>query len=479
MLRAPELVAAARRTSGRHGREARSAARLRVARRGRRARRLLAGRVARRPERAADPRRRRRSSSRAALGRRRGSSPYDRLVIATGSSPAIPPIDGLDEVDYWTNIEATETLEVPARLARPRRRPGRLRARAVLPARSGSQVTLVQGGTRLLPRVDADAAALVDDALREDGVDIRLDATAEPGQPVTVCYLPAATSCRSTACWSRPAGGRTSTGSSALGLTITTRGVEVDERLRAAEDVWAIGDVTGIAPFTHVGKYHARIAATTSSAATCAPTTARSRPTIFTDPQVATVGDTRGRRRVDLDAAIGRRASRPTSARSATGFVKVVADPERRVLTGAVAVGPGVGRVAAAADARDPRRDADRGAARRDPALPDVQRRRLLGAARAEPRPVTRTPAGGRWQATAQVSDPKVVRGGQVRHVEVSDTSSIRYPLRNTRARDGLRNLVRGVNQVPAFRAHGATEQTLANLVQRANQVAEGRRPER
>ena len=60
---------------------------------------------------------------------------YDRLVIATGSSPAIPPIDGLDSIDYWTNVQATETLEVPARLARARRRPRRLRARTVLPAR--------------------------------------------------------------------------------------------------------------------------------------------------------------------------------------------------------------------------------------------------------------------------------------------------------------------------------------------------------
>ena len=42
--------------------------------------------------------------------------PYDRLVIATGSRPAIPPITGLDKVDYWTNVDATETLEVPARL---------------------------------------------------------------------------------------------------------------------------------------------------------------------------------------------------------------------------------------------------------------------------------------------------------------------------------------------------------------------------
>ena len=74
------------------------------------------------------------------------------------------------------------------------------------------------------------------------------------------------------------------------------RGIEVDERLRAAENVWAIGDVTGIALFTHVGKYHARVAAY-DIAGRDARADHRAIPaTIFTDPQVATVGDARGRR---------------------------------------------------------------------------------------------------------------------------------------------------------------------------------------
>ena len=60
---------------------------------------------------------------------------YDKLVLSTGSSPAIPPLDGLEGVDYWTNVDATETLEVPPRLVVLGARAGRLRARAVLPAR--------------------------------------------------------------------------------------------------------------------------------------------------------------------------------------------------------------------------------------------------------------------------------------------------------------------------------------------------------
>jgi len=102
---------------------------------------------------------------------------YDRLVIATGSAPVVPPIEGLDAVDYWTNIEATETLDVPGRLAVLGGGPVGCEL-AQFFQRVGSQVTLVQGDTRLLSRVDPEAAALVDEALRADGVDVRLGAQA-------------------------------------------------------------------------------------------------------------------------------------------------------------------------------------------------------------------------------------------------------------------------------------------------------------
>ena len=114
-------------------------------------------------------------------------------------------------------------------------------------------------------------------------------------------------------------------GLEALGLTVTPRGIVVDERLRAAENVWAIGDVTGIAQFTHVGKYHARIVAYDITGRTARADHRAIPATIFTDPQVATVGDARRPRRplgADLHAA-------PLDLRApeARGFVKVAADP--------------------------------------------------------------------------------------------------------------------------------------------------------
>jgi pyruvate/2-oxoglutarate dehydrogenase complex dihydrolipoamide dehydrogenase (E3) component len=263
--------------------------------------------------------------------------PYDRLVIATGSSPVIPPIDGLDTVEYWTNHQATETLEVPGRLAVLGGGPVGCEL-AQFFQRVGSQVTLVQGDTRLLSRVDADAAALVEDALREDGVDVRLNAqatevssgslTLADGSEVPFDRLLLATGRKPNV-----------DGLDALGLQITRRGIEVDDHMRAAENVWAIGDVTGIAPFTHVGKYHGRIAAYDMDGRDVRADHRAVPATIFTDPQVAMVGNTEGGVSSTWQLTSVPRLStyeRPKRP----GFVKVVADPERRVLTGAVAVGP-------------------------------------------------------------------------------------------------------------------------------------------
>ncbi len=262
---------------------------------------------------------------------------YDRLVIATGSSPVVPPIDGLDGVDYWTNVEATETLEVPERLLVLGGGPVGCEL-AQFFQRVGSQVTLVEGGSRLLARVDADAAELVADALREDGVDLRLGARA---QSVTSNSLLLADGSELKFDRLLLATGRKPNvdGLAPLALEISRRGIEVDGRMRAADNVWALGDVTGIAPFTHVGKYHARIAAYDMAGRDVRADHRAVPATIFTDPQVATVGDTEGGVSSTWQLTSVPRLStyeRPKRP----GFVKVVADPERKVLTGAVAVGP-------------------------------------------------------------------------------------------------------------------------------------------
>jgi pyruvate/2-oxoglutarate dehydrogenase complex dihydrolipoamide dehydrogenase (E3) component len=126
-----------------------------------------------------------------------------------------------------------------------------------------------------------------------------------------------------------------------LGLEIGARGIAVDERMRAAGNVWAIGDVTGVALFTHVGKYQARIAAANIAGGSARADYRALPATVFTDPQLASVGTVSG------EGLIYSRWELESTPRAYTyqdpvepGFIKVALDPARRVLVGAVAAGP-------------------------------------------------------------------------------------------------------------------------------------------
>jgi pyruvate/2-oxoglutarate dehydrogenase complex dihydrolipoamide dehydrogenase (E3) component len=267
---------------------------------------------------------------------------YDVLVISTGSSPAVPPIEGLDEVDYWTNREATETTEVPESVVVLGGGPVGCELSQFF-ARVGSRVTLLQGADRLLPRSDAVAGELLEKAFAADGIDVRLGAQAErvePGVRVSLAGGDAVEGERLIVATGRRAN-VDGFGFEELLLEISRRGIEVDDRLAAAEGIWAIGDVTGIAQFTHVGKYQARVAAA-NVAGRDARADYRAIPaSIFTDPQVASVG------RMDGDGVVTTTWSLANVPRTYTyerpvqdGVLKVAASKEQGVLVGALGIGP-------------------------------------------------------------------------------------------------------------------------------------------
>ncbi|HKU55905.1 MAG TPA: NAD(P)/FAD-dependent oxidoreductase [Gaiellaceae bacterium] len=268
--------------------------------------------------------------------------PYDRLVLATGSRPAIPPIEGLDSVEYWTNREATRTHKLPQSLAVMGGGPVGSEL-AQFFSRMGSQVTLVERGERLLGRVHSDAGDALGELFREEGIDVRTGVGIERVEPGIVLHLSDGSTLETErlliATGRRPNVERL--GLDQLDLQISRRGIEVDERLRAAEDVWAIGDVTGVAQFTHVGKYQARIAAA-DMANRRAKADYRAIPAgIFTDPEVATVGRTEGDDLVSARIELGSLPRLSTYEKpQRDGFVRVFADPRQRVLVGAVCVGP-------------------------------------------------------------------------------------------------------------------------------------------
>ena len=270
---------------------------------------------------------------------------YDSLVVATGTSPTVPPVPGLESLSYWTSRDATSASEVPASLA--------ILGGGVVGCevgqafrRLGAEVDLVQTGPRLLPREDEEAGSLVADALRHDGVRIHTCTRTEEiecarddqfrlrlpdGAELNAEQLLVATGRRPNV-----------DALDALGLDIGRGGIAVDDRLRAAEHVWAVGDVTGVALFTHVGKYQGRIAARNVAGRDARADYSAIPAVTFTDPQVASVGRTEGE-----DLVVGKRTS---ISRLATYerprrpfFVKLFADPERRILVGATAVGPEAG----------------------------------------------------------------------------------------------------------------------------------------
>ncbi|HEY0389389.1 MAG TPA: NAD(P)/FAD-dependent oxidoreductase [Gaiellales bacterium] len=270
---------------------------------------------------------------------------YGRLVIATGSVPSVPPVPGLAETGYWTNREATAVREIPASLIVLGAGPVGCEL-AQFFRRMGSTVSIVDVAERLLPREHADAGALLGRFFEEEGIALHLGEPVERIEPgirlhrgsgdvVEAERLLVATGRRANA---------SGFGFEQLGVTTGRSGIRVDDRMRAGDGVWAIGDVNGIAMFTHAGKYQARIAAA-DMAGRPAHADHRAVPAVtFTDPQVASVGVTSGDGLVTGERAIDQVSRTSTYERpKRPGFLKVAADPERGVLVGAVAVGPEAG----------------------------------------------------------------------------------------------------------------------------------------
>jgi pyruvate/2-oxoglutarate dehydrogenase complex dihydrolipoamide dehydrogenase (E3) component len=272
---------------------------------------------------------------------------YDDLVVATGSTPAAPPVEGLADVAYWTNRDAVWASRVPASLIVLGGGPVGVEL-AQFFGRMGSEVTLVEHHDRVLARLDPDAGRLLRARFEEEGIRVLVEARAdhaEPGGAGARLRLQSGEVLEAerllVATGRRP--NVHDIGLEQLGVEITDHGVRVDDRLRAADRVWAIGDAAGVGLLTHLGKYQARVAAANIAGADARADYRAIPAAVFTDPQVASVGAMDGDGVVSARYEItGGRLSTYERPRRA-GFVKLAADGGRRVLVGAVAVGPGAG----------------------------------------------------------------------------------------------------------------------------------------
>jgi pyruvate/2-oxoglutarate dehydrogenase complex dihydrolipoamide dehydrogenase (E3) component len=282
------------------------------------------------------------------------------VVIANGSTAVIPPIPGLDTVEYWTNRQAAIPKELPASLAI-------LGAGAIgielgqAFARFGSKVTVIEAGPTFLHLEEPEAGAALRPHLETDGITLMISdpcvavekQSAEPsrrsavvlhltsGAVVSADRLLVATGRRANAeAWR------------ATGLAQTDRGwLKVDQAtLEAAPGVFGAGDVTGLGGFTHLAYYHGQVVARRLRGIDArADHTAIPRVT-FTDPEIASVGLSEAAARANCIDVIVASADPAESSRGYihdfhNGVIKLVGDRQRGVLIGATLVTPRAGEI--------------------------------------------------------------------------------------------------------------------------------------
>ena len=274
------------------------------------------------------------------------------VVIATGSDPARPPIEGLDQVPVWTNREATNVRDIPARVLL-------VGGSAVgtemgqFYAGMGAQVTIVQRAGRLVDREDPRVGELAAQALTAQGVTVRTGVTpasARPAGGTTVVTLDDGSQIETDVVIL--GAGRTPRtagfGLDAAGAQLTGSGaIVVDDRCRAGPGLWAIGDVTGVSMFTHVAMYQGRVAADNILGRDHRASYDGIPRVVFADPEIAAVGLTaaqaaaRGIATAAAEISIPDAADRSwTYERDPRGAAGVLADRDRGVLIGAWAVAP-------------------------------------------------------------------------------------------------------------------------------------------
>ncbi|MGI8439578.1 MAG: dihydrolipoyl dehydrogenase family protein [Thermoleophilaceae bacterium] len=297
---------------------------------------------------------------------------YRTALVATGSSPLVPPVSGIDAARPLTTDTVWELDELPRRLlVLGGGTVGCELGQAY--ARLGAEVILVEPRETLLGDEEPEAKALVERRLREEGVDVRLGTG-----PVRVETAAGEGSGAGRAALRRTGAGggsereafvkfdrvlvATGRRPDTAGLGLDTVGVEtdasgavvVDDRLRTtAAGVFAAGDVTGALPFTHVADYHAKIAVANALFRTRRRVSYAAVPRVtFTDPEVARVGITEAEARKRFgERAVVRVAElshldRGICAGEEEGFAKLVGDPRGRLI-GATVLAPGAGEAIA------------------------------------------------------------------------------------------------------------------------------------
>jgi pyruvate/2-oxoglutarate dehydrogenase complex dihydrolipoamide dehydrogenase (E3) component len=279
------------------------------------------------------------------------------IVIATGTVPVIPPVKGLADLPYWTNRDAIKSEEVPDSLLVLGGGAIGLELAQVF-ARFGCHVTVVEGVDRLVAMEEPEASEMIAGVFAAEGIDVRT------GSQVTGARKDGPSLVLELADGSEVAGHRLlvatgrkthfdGLGLDTIGIDTGARWVDVDDHMRAASGVWAVGDVTGKGLFTHMAMYQAGIAVADilgHKGSHAADYRAIPRVT-FTDPEIGSVGLSVAAAEKDGIRVRSGLAPLPSSARGwihkagNEGFIKLVEDADQRLLVGASSAGPMGGEV--------------------------------------------------------------------------------------------------------------------------------------
>jgi pyruvate/2-oxoglutarate dehydrogenase complex dihydrolipoamide dehydrogenase (E3) component len=270
----------------------------------------------------------------------------EHVVLANGADPIVPPVPGLRELEgVWTNREATGMKAVPHRLLVLGGGPvGVEMAQAV--RRLGGEVALVDGGEHLLAREPAPLGEALGEVLRGEEIELALGVHATAARHEGEDYVLELGDRELRGDRLLVATGRRprtkAIGLETVGIEADGKGVPVDARLRAGERLWAIGDVNGIWPLTHVGKYEGDVVAANILGEPLEANYEAVPRVVYTDPQAAAVGALEASFTATAPVAeVPKTATYTRAYAESNGFLTLLSDGER--LTGAYALGPEAG----------------------------------------------------------------------------------------------------------------------------------------
>jgi len=271
----------------------------------------------------------------------------DHVVLANGADPVVPPVPGLRELEgVWTNREATSMKAVPRRLLIMGGGPvGVEMAQAV--RRLGGEVAVIDMAEHVLGREPAPLGEALGEVLRREGIELVLSATVTAARRDGEDYVLELDDGRElrgerllVATGRRPR--VRGLGLETVGIDPDAHGVPVDAHLRVAEGLFAIGDVNGLWPLTHVGKYEGEVVAANILGEPRKASYEAVPRVVYTDPQAAAVGAPSGRFSATVPVSeIAKAATYTRAYADDNGFLTLVSDGER--LTGAYALGPEAG----------------------------------------------------------------------------------------------------------------------------------------